>query len=514
MALSAAEPALVKPSRAIDAAAAAVLALLLPFLAHDLARVPRATPIDYVEGWNAFHTARVMRGEPLYRPVDGLPLAPVNYPPLSFLLVGRLAHPDALVLSGRVLALLALVAVTVLLYRSLRRWSASPSAAALGSLCWLGLLSRFGGAYVGSYDPQLLGHALCTAAIWLYASWEAEWTPVRAAVLAGLCSLALFVKALLLAVPAALAFALLWRRPRAALAFGAAGLLCCATLGLATWLYAGDALFANLGAFERPASGERLADEATALFVDARVGLLAVPVAGLAVLGGPGAGFGIAYVLAALLLGAGAVRGVGVDRNAWFDLFLAAAIVLGLLAERARRQGGTRRLVAGLALAAGIVPLASGLGGGLREALNYERLRREEAAYLADVGLLRSIPGPALFEEPLLGYDAGKELLFDPFTGSLGIVSGRVPEAVLVDPIRRRAFGAIVLTSAVETRMRRAPEARPREAPPRLNGWWTRGALEAIRENYDEHDPGRRRFGYFYLPKGRTGVAPTGAKGS
>jgi hypothetical protein len=89
-----------------------------------------------------------------------------------------------------------------------------------------------------------------------------------------------------------------------------------------------------------------------------------------------------------------------------------------------------------------------------------------------------------------------------------------VPEAVLVDPIRRRAFGAIVLTSAVETRMRRALEARPREAPPRLSGWWTRGTLEAIRENYDEHDPGRRRFGYFYLPKGRTGAAPTGAKGS
>jgi hypothetical protein len=455
-----------------------------------------------------------MRGEPLYRPVDGLPLAPVNYPPLSFLLVGLLAQPGALVLSGRALALLALAAVTVLLYRSLRRWSASRSAAALGSLCWLGLLSRFGGAYVGSYDPQLLGHALCAAAVWLHASWEEEWTPVRAAVLAGLCSLALFVKALLLAVPAALAFALLRRRPRAAVAFGAAGLLCCATLGLATWLYAGDALVANLGAFDRPASAGRLVDEATALFVDARVGLLAVPVVVLAVLGGPGAGFAIGYVLAALVLGAGAVRGVGVDRNAWFDLFLAAALVLGLLAARAQRQHGPRRLAAAVALAAGIVPLASGLGVGLREALNYERLRREEAAYLADVGLLRGIPGPALFEEPLLGYDAGKELLFDPFTGSLAIVSGRVPEAVLVDPIRRRAFGAIVLTSAVETRMRRGPETRPREAPPRLSGWWTRGALEAIRENYDEHDPGRRRFGYFYLPKGRTAAAPTGAKGS
>ena len=88
MEVSTASEAVVKPSRAVAVIAVVVLALLLPFLAQDLARVPRATPIDYVEGWNAFHTARVMRGEPLYRPVDGLPLAPVNYPPLSFLMVG------------------------------------------------------------------------------------------------------------------------------------------------------------------------------------------------------------------------------------------------------------------------------------------------------------------------------------------------------------------------------------------------------------------------------------------
>jgi hypothetical protein len=511
MALSDAGPAPDGHARAIVVVAITVLALLLPFLAHDLARVPRATPIDYVEGWNAFHTARVMRGEPLYRPVDGLPLAPVNYPPLSFLVVGLLASPNALVPAGRAVALAALTAVTLLLYGTLARWGASRSAAALGALCWLGLLSRFGGAYVGSYDPQLLGHALCGVAVWLYAGWEQETTPARAAMLAGLCSLALFVKLLLLAVPAALGLALLRRDRRAGLAFAASGLACCALLGLAWWLYAGDALFANLAAFDRLASGERLAEQAAALFLDERLVLLALPVAGVAVVGGHGAAFALTYTATALVLGAGAMRGVGVDRNAWFDLFLAAGVVTGLLAARAQRATGAGRLVALLAVIAGVAPLASGLAGGLREALNYARLQREEAAYLADVALLRGIPGPALFEEPLLGYDAGKELQFDPFTGSLGIVTGRVPEAVLVDPIRRREFGAIVLTSAVETLLPRAG-TRPRDAPPRLRGWWTRGALEAIRENYDAHDPGRRRFGYFYLPKGR--ARPSAGEGS
>jgi hypothetical protein len=501
------------PSRVVAWVGASVFVLLLPFLAQDLWRVARATPIDYVEGWNAFHAARVMRGEPLYRAVDGLPLAPVNYPPLSFLLMASLARtPAGLVPAGRALSLAALAAVTALLYKALARWTGSRAGAALGGLCWLGLLSRFGGAYVGSYDPQLLGHALGAGALWLYASWEQDVTPARAVVLAGLCSLALGVKLLLLAVPAALALVLLRRRPAAGLAFAAAGLASCGLIALATWLYAGNALLANFAAFDRLASGQRLADEAASLFLGARLGLLALPAVAVAILGGPASGFAVVYALVSLIVGAGAVRGVGVDRNAWFDLFLAAGLLTGLLAARVPQLAGVRRRAAGLALAAGLVPLAAGLGVGLREAFNYGRLQREEAAYLADVALLRSIPGPALFEEPLLGYDAGKELLYDPFTGSLGIVTGRVPEAVLVDPIRRGEFGAIVLTSALETLLPRAAP-RPRDGPPRLRGWWTRGALEAIRENYAPLDPDRRRFGYFYLPKGR-GAAPEDAKGS
>ena len=97
MALSNAGAAPDGHARAIVVVATTVLALLLPVLAHDLARVPRATPIDYVEGWNAFHTARVMRGEPLYRPVDGLPLADPRLldGPLRLFLGLRDGHPVA-----------------------------------------------------------------------------------------------------------------------------------------------------------------------------------------------------------------------------------------------------------------------------------------------------------------------------------------------------------------------------------------------------------------------------------
>ena len=62
--------------------------------------------IDFNEGWNAYHAARVVAGEPLY---TGNPLAPVNYPFVSFYLTGLLSPGLGGVLTaGRLLSLLSL----------------------------------------------------------------------------------------------------------------------------------------------------------------------------------------------------------------------------------------------------------------------------------------------------------------------------------------------------------------------------------------------------------------------
>ena len=46
---------------------------------------PRRIPLNYNEGWNAYHTAGVLAGQPLYPSPAGLVLT--NYPPLSFYFV-------------------------------------------------------------------------------------------------------------------------------------------------------------------------------------------------------------------------------------------------------------------------------------------------------------------------------------------------------------------------------------------------------------------------------------------
>jgi len=500
---------------AIGVAVSLLLAALLPRLVHDLSRVGRATPIDYVEGWNAYHTARVLKGQRLYRPVRDLPLTPVNYPPLSFLLGAGVAQATgSVVVAGRLISLVALAAVTTLLFLAVTLWTGSRASGLLAALVWLGLLTRFGGAYVGSNDPQMLGHALCALALCLLAAWQSQLTHGRVMALAAACSLALFVKHLLLAVPAALAIVLWQRQRRLFPTFALAGLVCCGLLALVTWLAAGDTLLANLNAFDRPMDAERMWDEIGALFLDGRLGLALAAVAGVAWLGGAGAPVVVVYLLTSLAVGAAAVRGIGVDRNAWFDFFQAVALALGLFAASITRLRGAPRAAGPLVLmGASLLPVVSDFPAGWRESLNFARLAREEAAYLEDVTLLRSLHGPALFEEPLLGFDAGKDLLFDPFAGSLAIVSGRVAESVLLDPIRRRDLAAIVLTSPIEALLPRSRAGAGPDGVPRLRGWWTQNALKAIRENYDPYDPGRRRYGHFYLPKGRS-AGPPGAGGA
>lgn len=482
---------------------------LAPFLVYCLARVPRATPIDYNEGWNAYHTARLLYGGALYPPLDGWPLAPVNYPPLSFLVFAAFARwTDSLLLTGRLVSLASLLGVSSLAFLTIVSLTASRLGGALGTLLWLGLLLRLAPANVGSYDEQMLGLVFSAGALYLHARWRANLEPGRLWLLALLCCLGLFVKHALVAAPLALAFALLVESRRRFVIFGLAGVLIATLLALGTRLLGGEYVLANLLSFDRAMEASQQVKELSALFLDCRaVALLPLPPLLFRALGKRAAAL-IGYFGVSLLVGGVAVRGVGVDRNVWFDFFLASALAFGVLAGHARASRSFReRALAMLALAAGILPVASHFTTDLSGVLDYARLDREEQAYRKDVELLRGIAGPALFEEPLLGFDAGKELRFDPFIGSQMILSGRLPESILTGAIERQEFAAIVLTTRDVEESRQRLERTGRRpsngGPPTRAGWWTRHTIDAIRDHYTLHDPGRRRYAFFYLPADR-----------
>ncbi len=485
-----------------------------PFLLHDTLGVGYMIPVNYDEGWNVIHTSRLHNGGSLYKSVAGFPLTPVNYPPLSFLIVGVFSYATKdVLLAGRVVSLVSLLFVSYLIFRIIANFTSGKQGPLLGTLLWLALIGRVSDHYVGMYEPQMLGHVFSLGALYLYFRWVDELDFRKTCVLAVLCCFGLFVKLIFVTVPITLATTLLVYNRRRFWTFSLAGVGIFLLMVLGAWFYAGNDFFPNFIELDRWWSVSKMISAVQylryrrlfVLFLPFILLLLAWHRKWLPIL---------LYFLSSFLIGSFFASGIGVGRNAWFDFFIAASIVFGLAAERSLK-GPLPRIVAYGILASTLLPFPTGHRS-LEQFLNYDAFRLDEKAYREDVELLRSIPGPALFEDPLLGFAAGKEFLFDAFAGSQMVASGRIPERVLTDRIRERYFGAIVLTDDLEELLRGADKAKLASLKPKttLGSRWTDGTLEATNENYElldrppryyvlNHqllDPRHPRY-YFYLPR-------------
>src|ERR1700742_2733376 len=91
--------------------AIAILAVLvLGLFARNALAMLAHVPLDPNEGWNAAHAMAAAAGRPLY-PSPNASLVN-NYPPLSFYIVGALAHLSGdFIVAGRILSLLAFLIV-------------------------------------------------------------------------------------------------------------------------------------------------------------------------------------------------------------------------------------------------------------------------------------------------------------------------------------------------------------------------------------------------------------------
>jgi hypothetical protein len=98
--------------------------LALLHVALPLVSLGRLVPLNYNEGWNAYHAEAVLSERPLYP--DPVELFPNNYPPLSF---GIIAPLGALlgdpIRAGRLVSLLSLLAIAAAIAEILRRACAS-----------------------------------------------------------------------------------------------------------------------------------------------------------------------------------------------------------------------------------------------------------------------------------------------------------------------------------------------------------------------------------------------------
>jgi hypothetical protein len=579
-----------------------LIALLsCPFLIYDTLRLSYLTPIDYNEGWNVVNTSRLLHGGPLYVPIHDLPITPVGYPPLSFFIVGAVSKfTGSILFSGRAVSLLSFLTVGYLIFRTIQASTSETLSALLGALLWLAILLRFAGGYIGMEDPQMLAHVFSTSAIYLYAKWGDNLDIRKICSLALLSCLALFTKHLLIAVPITLALTLLCLNRKACLLFILAGLSIASVLLCSSRLYGGENLWSNFLDLHRPTSLLRSIDIISDLFIERFLLVLFLPFFLLCFIYQRKNIFMFLYFVISFLIGSIAARGIGVDRNAWFDFFIASAIIFGVFATymqnviRELETGHSTKvysflagsmillglvanefvlaryvspdgilepltiskirllqatfILAGLVLlsrgkiaflahrllirsgldsqaaesrrlkilwasmltygvlAAVLLPLTSELKDELEEVLDYSRLKRQAEAYQNDIKLLQSIPGPALYEDILMGFEANKEFLVDPDNSTMMILANRWPEELLVDRIRDHYFTVIVLNFNVGERIRHLNESEKKPARPEasLTHSWTNNTVKAIDTNYEMFSIGQSGV-YFYCERRREG---------
>jgi hypothetical protein len=403
----------------------AVLAVY--FMVWPVWRIGFPIEIAQNEGWNAYHADAAMGAAPLYPPTDTLIVN--NYPPLSFYVVGGLAQVfgDALYV-GRVLSLIAVVALGGLIAAAIRQLGAGRAGAAVGGLWFVAVMARSFTRFVGMDDPELIGHALMMGAlVWLMAREthrKSVVPPILAMVAAG------FYKHNIVAVPLTSLIWLAikdWRRAVVPIAVGAGA----AALGLmiCVAIY-GDAFLANL--FTARAYRVMRAINGLGRLQWILPALVLWGIWAAAEHKSIAARFTALFVAVAFVAYVIQWSGEAILDNAQFDLVIATAVGLGLAFDGVRKTAFGQRHGETAAQAVVVLVVAARLLATLRieptlvlfdpayraQYFANAQVVREEAARIA------KIAGPVACDFKVVCRLAGKPFSYDDFRAEMLVATG------------------------------------------------------------------------------------------
>ena len=154
------------------------------FLAWPIWRAQFLIEIWPTEAWNGYFQDAAAGGLPLYPAADGL--VGNNYPPLSFYAIGFLGKGLGIdnLFVGRAVSLVALLAIAIEIFLSVRVLVGGRAGAAIGALWYVAIMARNQTTYVGADDPQLAGEAIMGAGlVWFLLRCRAGQSPVPALLL-------------------------------------------------------------------------------------------------------------------------------------------------------------------------------------------------------------------------------------------------------------------------------------------------------------------------------------------
>ena len=378
---------------------------------------PRRITLNANEGWNAYHAAGVVAGQPLYPSPAGLVLT--TYPPLSFYIVGGLGKLIGdVMLAGRVLSLLSFVIWTIALALTAHRLGCTPAEAAFAAGLFAVNMLVFADYYVGVNDPQLLAHGV--AAFGPFILLREPRTTSSLFVCALLFAASIFVKHNLVAIPlACVVWLLLFDRPAGwrLMAYGA--LLGVTGFGACVTLF-------GLGFLEHVSSPRPSSIGKLVTMTREWMPWLVIPLAVLAILirrlpRDRHVAFGALLATISTFAGVAGLGVVMVYWNATFDaawgLSLTAALALNRLPSVSRITEARLRMaiVAGyLAIPAAVVADSASIHWGSPRFWLDPRWS-EVRSSAREIEFLSAHPGPALCENMALCYWAGKPAEVDFF---------------------------------------------------------------------------------------------------
>ncbi|HEY2143757.1 MAG TPA: glycosyltransferase family 39 protein [Candidatus Udaeobacter sp.] len=410
--------------------------------------------IENNEGWNGYFADAAMGKMPLYPSADQL--ITNNYPPLSFYIVGLIGRfVGDPVLAGRLLSLVAVVAIATAIALSVRRLGGSGVAARISAAFFVATMSRFFMSYVGMNEPQLFSEAVMAFAFLGFVRARSNDRgyvgPVLVMALAG------FIKHNIIAMPLT---AFLWlglnRRREAVKCF------CVAAIAIVTGTAICYALFGRNFFLNMLCPRHYSLKRSLRVFGELEwvsVGLLACLYNAWA--RRRDASVQLSSWLIAIALGSYFLQrgGAGVDINAQFDLVIAVAMGLGLAFTQVSlwpiaRRIGSEQAQAILLLAVCVRLLASKQLQPVRlifDSSFRNEIAMRERVMTHSIERVRRIPGDVTCgRDMLVSYRAGKPFAVDAFNAEQRILAGALPK----DAIAARVAAGTLTIVEVDPRAR------------------------------------------------------------
>jgi hypothetical protein len=445
----------------------ALFLLAIPMTAllwYPIKRTSAHLEVSYNEGWNSYQSRMALRGIPLYGSPPKFTI--MNYPPLSFHIIGFIGRfASNLTAVGRWASVASIAGIALLIGALVRRFTSDWRAgayAAMSYVIWLGVYTP---DRIGMNDPHLLGALFSTLGLYLYVRQPQSTTSLGWS--AVVFSIGFFIKHNLIGLPAAVGAHLLLTSPRRfavwaamlAAAVAACVLFAVGVDGTYFWshllvprFYSFHSAWFNIAwyliVFQIPLATAIVWSLYNATSASRSVLVIAAV---------------FANMLALVFSG-----GDGVYRNVFFDsiilLAIISAITLSDLAgalDKKRLSGITFTLLLLLPFAGALAVLPQELSAAWTARQKIPHLEKE---FAGAVEFLRNRPGPALCENLLLCYEAGKPFLYDSFFVDDHVRLGRIRQAEVLGMIETLQFRTIEIELRAGQPLAPAARARFSEA--------------------------------------------------